>query len=85
MHVCVRVCVCVCAVNTDLKALNIQLNSWYNLMLECFQLCTREVMDSHHSGMRCTVEDFNLKCGCGRSFYRQGNLTRYLKFCDDQP
>ena len=64
------VCVCVCAVN---------------LMFECFQLCTREVKDSHHSGMRCTVEDFNLKCGCGRSFYRQGNLTRYLKFCDDQP
>ena len=26
-----------------------------------------------------------LKCGCGHSFHRQGDLTRHLKFCDSQP
>ena len=71
-------------VNADLKALNIPLNSWYNLTLdrnEWFQqLCTREVMDSHHPGVRCTVED--LECGCGYGLnHRQGDLTRHLKFC----
>ena len=67
---------------------NIPLNSWYNhrSMLErseWFQLCTREVVDSHHPGVRCTTANF--KCGCGRSFHRQGDLTRHLNFCDSQP
>ena len=73
-------------VNADLKILNIPLNSWYDLTfnrIEWFQLYTREVVDSQHPGMQCTVEDF--KCGCGRSFHHQGDLTRHLRFCDGHP
>ena len=43
---------------------------------EWFQLCTREVVDSHHPGVRCTAANF--KCGCGRFFHRQSDLTRHL-------
>jgi len=65
-------------VNTDLKSLNIPLNGWY-------QQYTRGISQATNSnpGVQYVVGVFNRMCG--RSFCRQGDLTRHSRFCTGQP
>ena len=76
-------------VTADLKTLDIPLNDWYDLTMnrqEWYERYVRgclQVMDTQHPGVQYPAGNFN--CGCGRSFCRQGDLTRHMSYCDGQP
>ena len=76
-------------VSSDLQTLGIK-DRWYQLSQDrqaWFQTCTDGIREKaeQQSGRermaRCETETISHSCPCGRTFRRQGDLTRHSRFC----
>lgn len=73
---------------TDLQAAGVE-RTWYDVAQnrkEWSEICRQCYISNNNIRELCTANsfnsDFSYPCSCGRSFQRQGDLTRHSRYCD---